>query len=386
MMERITGGLKAAAFVGALILSQLPFPVAMAAGEIGQAALEGHVGPELKMLQKYLGYVAIGAVVATIGKVAISAMVTAVKYVWKHGLFGAVRNLWSSAVSLAKRAWNWRERKRHIPGTCGCFSARTLVWTLAGLVPIDQVKIGDYVVARDDQTGLVQFAPVEATMETPGAALLTVAVRHADGRIEVIETTDEHPFWVEGRSPPGAGAALTPGDAGEAAVVPDAAPTTTAPPTLWKGTWRRADELSPGHRVGTLLGHATVLAVTFTSDRQSVFNLTVKDIGTFHVGDDGVLVHNCTWAQAKLAYWNSLGLAGPPVAHITVRVKKTGAIEKRVVVKEVHHIDGRAVPNPHDSSNLVDLWPWQHEVVDPNRYTGYTLISVDRVSMPLLQR
>jgi hypothetical protein len=366
MMERITGGLKAAAFVGSLILSQLPFPIAMAAGEIGQAALEGHVGPEMKALQKYLGYAAIGAVVLTVGKVAVSAAVTAIKYVWKYGLFGAVRNLWSSAVSLAKRAWNWRERKRHIPGTCGCFAAKTLVWTMAGLVPIDQVKVGDMVVARDDQTGLVQFAPVEATIETPGAALVDVAVRHSDGKTELIQTTDEHPFWVQ-----------TSGDAG---------PGTTAAPTLRTGTWRRADELSPGHRVSTLLGHAVVLGTTFTSERQTVYNLTVRDIGTFHVGEDGVLVHNCTWAQAKIAYWNSLGLAGPPIAHITVRVKKTGAIEKRTVTKEVHHMDGRTVPNPHDSSKLVDLWPWQHEVVDPDRYTGFTLISIDNIVAPLLQK
>lgn len=118
---------------------------------------------------------------------------------------------------------------------------------------------------------------VTDTIVTPGAALLEVAVPHSDGKTEVIQTTDEHPFWVETDT--------------------DARPRATAAPTLRTGVWRRADELSPGNRVTTLLGYAVVLGVTFTNERQTVFNLSVKDIGTFHVGTDGVLVHNCDYRQ-----------------------------------------------------------------------------------------
>lgn len=266
-LERIIGGAATAAYVGAAILSNMPFPLAMAAGTVGMMALEGEVPPEAKTLAKVLGFASLGALV---GKIALHAAVTAVKYVMTHGLRGTVRNLWNGARSLAGRAWNWAQRKIFkTVQACGCFAAGTTVWTMTGLVPIEQIKIGDYVVARDDRTSLIQFAPVEATIETPGAALLNVAVRHADGTTEVLETTDEHPFWVETKAIEGAA------------------------PTLRTGVWRRADELAPGNRVSTLMGYAVVLGVTFTSERQIVFNLTVQDVGTFHVGSDGILVHNC---------------------------------------------------------------------------------------------
>jgi hypothetical protein len=268
LMERIGSTMQAAAYVGAMILSQLPFPVAMIAGDIGMSVLENGVSPELRAAGKLLGEVSMARLMLSVGKIALHAAITAGKYVLSHGLRGIV-NFAKGAWSMAKQAWNWMTRKREIPGTCGCFAAGTVVWTMTGLVPIQQIKPGDYVVARDEHTGMVQFAEVEAIIETPAAALLDVAVRHHDGTVEVIHTTDEHPFWVE-----------------DWRVIRQQGTPSSA--------WRRADELVPGDAVRTLLGGAVVLSTLFTSHRQTVFNLTVKDFGTFHVGADGLLVHNCS--------------------------------------------------------------------------------------------
>jgi hypothetical protein len=269
-LESVIGGFKTAAYVGAVLMSQLPFPIASIVGELGADALEGNISPQLIAARKVLGYVVVGALMATIAKVAIHAIKTAVRYLATHGR-SIARALFEPGY-LMKKAWSWAERKLSMSKQlCGCFAAGTVVWTMAGLVPIEQVKAGDYVVARDEQTGMVQFAEVSGTIETPVAALLNITVRHSDGSIETIHTTDEHPFWVQSAS------------------------SITRQSHDRSGAWRRADELAPGDIVGTLLGHAAVLVTAFTSQRQVVFNLTVKDLGTYHVGADGVLVHNCDY-------------------------------------------------------------------------------------------
>lgn len=43
------------------------------------------------------------------------------------------------------------------------------------------------------------------------------------------------------------------------------------------------------------------------------------------------------------------------------------------VPKELHHIDGRNIDNPHNIDNLMPVWPWEHAAIDPYRhYTGPT--------------
>ena len=38
------------------------------------------------------------------------------------------------------------------------------------------------------------------------------------------------------------------------------------------------------------------------------------------------------------------------------------------VPQELHHKKGRNVPKPHNSENLEELWPWEHDAVDPFRH------------------
>jgi G:T-mismatch repair DNA endonuclease (very short patch repair protein) len=80
-----------------------------------------------------------------------------------------------------------------------------------------------------------------------------------EGREIQLRTTDEHPFWVEGRG------------------------------------WTRADSLVPGSTLDTLGGPAMVLALSFTGERTTVHNISVAGNPNYFVGPDGVWVHNCSW-------------------------------------------------------------------------------------------
>ena len=42
------------------------------------------------------------------------------------------------------------------------------------------------------------------------------------------------------------------------------------------------------------------------------------------------------------------------------------------VSKELHHIKGRKIKNPHNINNIKEVWPWEHSDIDPYRhYTGH---------------
>ena len=68
----------------------------------------------------------------------------------------------------------------------------------------------------------------------------------------------------------------------------------------------------------------------------------------------------------------------PPQMKVMVYVNKTGATEIRTVSMEVHHIKPQRVGGPdiHDTINLQMVSPWEHELVDQYRHTGYKLLEV----------
>ena len=42
--------------------------------------------------------------------------------------------------------------------------------------------------------------------------------------------------------------------------------------------------------------------------------------------------------------------------------------------KRIASINGRAIADPHNFTNLKEVWPWEHEVLDASRNTGYDFI------------
>ncbi|MBM2623800.1 hypothetical protein JIG36_50760 [Actinoplanes sp. LDG1-06] len=125
--------------------------------------------------------------------------------------------------------------------------------------PIRDVQVGDRVLATDPVTGSTAAAEVTALHNNLDQDLVDVQVGRADGSIEVLHTTVEHPFWDE--------TALQ---------------------------WVAADDLVPGHRLRTIGGSAWVHSRQTVPGPKYMLNLTVHGVHTFYVlaGNIPVLVHN----------------------------------------------------------------------------------------------
>ncbi len=75
--------------------------------------------------------------------------------------------------------------------------------------------------------------------------------------------------------------------------------------------WRLAGELEVGERVLTFKGEATVSSTEKRAGIETVYNLEVKDLHNFLVGDEGVVVHNgCTFAELLTFFKNVVKLKG----------------------------------------------------------------------------
>lgn len=73
---------------------------------------------------------------------------------------------------------------------CG-FVAGTPVWTERGLVPIEQIKVGDKVLSKCDSTGEVAYKPVVRTFVTEDQEIV-----HADMK-SVSNIVDGKEVWMQ---------------------------------------------------------------------------------------------------------------------------------------------------------------------------------------------
>jgi hypothetical protein len=134
------------------------------------------------------------------------------------------------------------------------FTGATVVLMAEGTKkPIEDIKVGDKVLATDPATG----EQVAKTVEHVWVHDDTVVDLVVDG--EVIATTEDHPFW-----------------------------------SVTDQRFERADALAGGELV--LGAEGDVVAVSglnIRTQRQSLaYNLTVEGIHTYHVGQSEILVHN----------------------------------------------------------------------------------------------
>ncbi|PMB03040.1 hypothetical protein CEN49_24265 [Fischerella thermalis CCMEE 5273] len=65
--------------------------------------------------------------------------------------------------------------------------------TIQGEKAIQHITIGDQVLAKDENTGALAFKEVEWLYEREVDEVYQIHIGH-----EVLETTDEHPFWIVG--------------------------------------------------------------------------------------------------------------------------------------------------------------------------------------------
>ena len=135
-----------------------------------------------------------------------------------------------------------------------CFVAGTLVSTKDGLRAIETIKAGDLVYAEQPESGKIALKRVVETYIRETDTLIEVRI----GK-EVIKTTEEHPFWVEGQG------------------------------------WVNAKDLETGDVVRLQSGKTDVVLsveLIHLDHLIKVYNFQVEDFHTYFVTALKVLVHN----------------------------------------------------------------------------------------------
>ncbi|MDT0347784.1 polymorphic toxin-type HINT domain-containing protein, partial [Streptomyces litchfieldiae] len=168
-------------------------------------------------------------------------------------------------TALADKMEDVARRDLALPGKCptrNSFAPGTQVLMADGTTkPIEDVKIGDEILATDPETGETGPRTVTAELANTGDKnLVTLTVTDEQGNSDTLTSTAEHPYW--------------------------------APET---GEWVDAEDLQPGTQLLTSAGtHAQITAVETQAAWASVYNLTTEGLHTYHVlvGQTPVLVHN----------------------------------------------------------------------------------------------
>lgn len=82
-----------------------------------------------------------------------------------------------------------------------------------------------------------------------------------------------------------------------------------------------------------------------------------------------------SWSTVRARYWKNKAYyyADDYLDTDLIRMRKGLApIEPETGASmELHHKNGRDIPNPHNIENLQEVWPWEHDAIDKFRhYTG----------------
>ena len=80
--------------------------------------------------------------------------------------------------------------------TSQCFTGDTLVFTEDGLRSIEEIQAGDYVWSENTETGEKELKRVTDVIVTMTDQIVYVTTENG----EEIHTTENHPFYVEGKA------------------------------------------------------------------------------------------------------------------------------------------------------------------------------------------
>lgn len=135
---------------------------------------------------------------------------------------------------------------------CNCFTAGTKVQTDEGEKNIEDIEVGDMVLSKDDTTGQKAYKEVTATFNHETDEIYKIYVGN-----QVIESTYNHPFWVEGKG------------------------------------WQYVKDLKVGDLLVQSDGNTLRIDnIKLLHKQVRVYNMTVDDFHTFFVSDLSIWVHN----------------------------------------------------------------------------------------------
>jgi len=172
------------------------------------------------------------------------------------GCIDWVSVLWETVTGCVKLP-KWAKPMKGSGGGCGfnSFPANTLVHTEQGLKPIQDIQVGDKVLALDERTQQTSYQPVLQLIQNQGQYQF-IKVTLENG--EQLEATAEHPFYIQGKG------------------------------------WNAAVNLKVGDVLLLYNGTTLVVKTLDTSVRvDAVYNFTVANLHNYFVGKDGVVAHNC---------------------------------------------------------------------------------------------
>jgi hypothetical protein len=169
-----------------------------------------------------------------------------------HALKGSRKatQIFRKAMSSKKLSGKF---KRGAKKGCNCFTAGTKVMTDEGEKNIEDIEIGDKVLAKSDETGDVAYKEVTGLFQKQSDEIYSIYI----GK-EVIEATKEHPVWIDGRG------------------------------------WTEVHDLKVGDLLVTSNGHKIAIEKIKKEPRQEpVYNFSVEDYESYFVSNLGIWVHNC---------------------------------------------------------------------------------------------
>ena len=139
-----------------------------------------------------------------------------------------------------------------IPCVKNSFVAGTLIHTNKGLVPIENISIGDYVLSFDEKTSKQVYQKVIHLIQNEAEyELINIEIQGG----EFFLSTPNHSFFID-------------------------------------GIWKNASELSINQAVSLFRGYLPIVNISSGRQYTSVYNFTVSDTHTYYIGNAGVLVHN----------------------------------------------------------------------------------------------
>ncbi|MBB5205524.1 hypothetical protein HNQ51_002843 [Inhella inkyongensis] len=186
--------------------------------------------------------------------------------VWVHNTGCQADAAINNTLVIADDRASIREGQPH-----NCFVAGTLVHTKEGLVPIEQIKVGDWVLSYpDDQQPPDRFREpheyaykrVLQTYVSANQAVKEFPVQNlASGNVEYFTATLSHPIFVANRG------------------------------------WMTLGEILAGRQRVAVETHRfrNIILGGLFKDKglATVYNIEVEDFNTYYVGEEGVWVHNC---------------------------------------------------------------------------------------------